>query len=331
MSERVPTSAPPTLLSSGLYDRRALVVDPNRKKLRAIERVLKSVIATVEVRETLESPPDDGDFDLIALTYDPLSPELRAQWTARFGGTSRTRLMLLSSGHWDSSHRALLDQRRLTHLLATQGDELDGDQLLVTTTKIVARDIFGLEKYFPWGSGLVRGSVARSGDIGRLVNHARDFARNLGVNDRLGMAFASVTDEFLSNALYNAPVDTTGQRLYAHLDRTVPVRLEPDHVIDVAFCSDGRKIGVSVTDPFGSLASDTVQTYLAKCLRREVDQVDTKAGGAGLGLYQAFGSVSHLVLNLSRGRRCEFIGLIDVRGTFKDFVAQAKSFNIFVE
>ena len=121
MSGRVPTSAPPTLFSSGLHDRRALVVDPNRKKLRAIERVLKSVIATVEVCETLESPPDDGDFDLIALTYDPLSPELRAQWTARFGGTSRTRLMLLSSGHLDSSHRALLDQRRLTHLLATGG------------------------------------------------------------------------------------------------------------------------------------------------------------------------------------------------------------------
>jgi hypothetical protein len=331
MSGRVPTSAPPTLLSSSLHDRRALVVDPNRKQLRAIERVLKSVIATVEARETLEAPPDDGDFDLIALTCDPLSPEIRAQWTARFGGASRTRLMLLSSGKWDTTHRTLLDQARLTHLLATNGDEFDGDQLLVTTTKIVARDIFGLEKYFSWGSGLVRGSVARSDDSSRLIDHARDFARKLGVNDRLATAFASVTDEFLSNALYNAPVDATGQRLYAHLDRTVPVRLEPGQAIDVAFCSDGRKIGVSVTDPFGSLAADTVMTYLAKCLRREGDQIDTKAGGAGLGLYQAFGSVSHLVLNLSPGRRCEFIGLIDVRGTFKDFVAQAKSFNIFVE
>lgn len=311
--------------------RRALVVDPDRKRLRALARILKSVVGDVLARETVDTIPDDGEFDLIALAYDALSPELRERWIIRFSGTAKTRLMLFSSGAWERAHRELFDRHLPTHLLAKNGDEVDGDELVVTIHKILARDIFGLEKYFPWGSKVVRASIRRSDDKHHIVTHAQDFARNLHVNERLAVAFANVTDEFVSNALYNAPVDAAGQHLYAHLDRSVSVQLEPGCSVEVALCSDGRKIGVSVTDPFGSLTSETVMAYLAKCLRREADQVDTKAGGAGLGLYQAFGSVSHMVVNISPGRRCEIIGLIDVRGTFKDFVMQAKSFNIFVE
>jgi hypothetical protein len=314
-----------------LRDRRVLVVDSNRKQLRSLERVLKSVVGTVEARDVLDDIPDDGAFDLIALSYDMLTAEKRTRLIEQLSGSTRTRLMLFSGGAWEKDHRELFDERLLTNLLAKNGEEVGADELLVTINKILARDIFGLEKYFPWGSGVVRLSTCRSEEKDRIVDQARDFARNLGVNDRLATYFAVVTDELLTNALYNAPIDDKGVHLYAARDRAVPVVLEPSQAIEVKFCSDGRKIGVSVADPFGSLTADIVLDYLAKCLRREEDQVDKKAGGAGLGLFQAFGSVSHLVLNISAGHRCEAIGMIDVRGSFKDFVMQAKSFNIFVE
>ena len=51
--------------------------------------------------------------------------------------------------------------------------------------------------------------------------------------------------------------------------------------------------------------------------------------GHPIGLYVCFESLSHFVINLSAGKRTEVIGLIDVRGTYLDYVSEGKSFNVF--
>ena len=38
-----------------------------------------------------------------------------------------------------------------------------------------------------------------------------------------------------------------------------------------------------------------------------------------------------MVINLKPGRATEILGLIDVRGTYKDFATRGKSFNVFVD
>ncbi|RYG65777.1 hypothetical protein EON77_18135 [bacterium] len=98
----------------------------------------------------------------------------------------------------------------------------------------------------------------------------------------------------------------------------------------MTLCCDGRRLGVAVRDPFGSLRADTVLDYLTRCFRRGPDQIDAKEGGAGLGLYFTFEALSHFVINVSPGRATEMIGLLDVSGTFKDFARRGKSFNMFV-
>ena len=119
-------------------------------------------------------------------------------------------------------------------------------------------------------------------------------------------------------------------RSFAHVPRNVHVELYGGEEIDVKLCCDGQKLGVSVTDPFGSLTEERVLGYLAKSFRKGPDQVDKKPGGAGLGLYYVFDALSHFVINIEAGKRTEMIGLIELTTTFRDYALRAKSFNIFV-
>jgi hypothetical protein len=96
------------------------------------------------------------------------------------------------------------------------------------------------------------------------------------------------------------------------------------------FCFDGTRLGASILDPFGSISQERIVSYIAKCFRKGSDQVDEKAGGAGLGLYYIFDALSSFVINIKPGTKTEMIGLIDITGSYKDFVSKGKSFNIFV-
>jgi hypothetical protein len=98
----------------------------------------------------------------------------------------------------------------------------------------------------------------------------------------------------------------------------------------LSLMSGGSRIGLAVRDPFGSLKVGTITRYLGKCFRGGDDQVDTKEGGAGLGLYWVFEALSHFVVNVQVGVSTETMGLLDVKGRYRDFVRRGKSFNVFV-
>jgi len=84
-----------------------------------------------------------------------------------------------------------------------------------------------------------------------------------------------------------------------------------------------------VSDPFGGLTPSTVKRYIAKGLRRGEDQIDDKAGGAGLGLFLLFEGLGSLIVDVRQGQRTEVMGLLDIRGSFRNAVNTPKSLNIF--
>src|SRR5262249_27584654 len=111
--------------------------------------------------------------------------------------------------------------------------------------------------------------------------------------------------------------------------RTEPVQLAPGEEIVVKLCSDGRRLGISVADPFGSLSTEVIRGYLARCFRRGADMVELKPGGAGLGLFYVFEALSHFVVNLAPGVKPELVGLFDVGGSYRAHMSRSKSFNLF--
>lgn len=308
-----------------------LIIDSDPRHLAGISRIIHTVVPTAQAVARLDESlplPTDG---LIVANYDGLDAAERAQLFA-VATDHGTRLLLLHSAARD--YKTLfheLEQHGLTNLLA-HDREVSPRELIVTLQKILRHDIFGLDKYFGWGVEPFARRLQCSGETRDAVDEATRFAADLDIHPRLVANLATVVHELLTNALYNAPVDGAGAPRYAHLPRTTEVTLEPGEEVVLTICCDGEHLGVSVSDSFGAMTKDQSLDYLARCMKREADQQPrSNKGGAGLGLYMTFDSLNHLVLDIEPGVRTEVIGLIDVRGSYRDFVNRGKSFNIFVD
>lgn len=285
----------------------------------------------VEQVSALEQLKEVSSFALVAVDYDALTPEEQADMVSTFAARSdRPTLLLLSERNVREDLPLLFSSRILTNMLVVDASGPDASDLLVTVQKIRHGEIFGLEKYFMWGvepRGLTINSSLQKAPTIQTIG---DYVRGIGVTSRLRSLIRMVADEFLTNALYNAPVGPDGASRHGDTPRTEPVDLLPGEQVEVRYCCDGRRFGLSITDPFGSLAPNILQDYLARAFRAGPDQISESPGGAGLGFYQILGSLSHFVVNIDPGHRTEMIGLVDVSGSFRTFASGGKSFNIFV-
>lgn len=305
------------------------IVHGQGKRLKEATKTLRPIVGRLEATDSLQIP-SDTEYDLLLADYDGLTPEERLVLLDAFGDFKRrTRLLVVSEGDCKKDFPLLFGRRTLTNLLA-RNERVDAQELIVTVRKLLRHDIFGLAKYFAWGVDLRGTQFVASTAKQSVVSEIESFASALGVHPRLVSQFCGVADEFITNAVYNAPVDSQGASRFRHFSRSTPVTLEPSEQVEVRYCCDGQRLGLSVSDPFGSLTQDRLLDYLSKCFRRGPDQVDSKEGGAGLGFYYIFESLTQFVVNISPGKRTEMIGIMDVSGSFKNFASRSKSFNIFM-
>ncbi len=320
-----------TILHPSDAARRVLLIDSEPKRQRQLKQVLTRILGAPETLDSLGDMPKPGHYNLIVAHYEGLTVEDRVRLHEYSASGPEAKVLMFSNGTDRSQLSDLFGAKAMTNLLATTGsDMLDVDALIVTCQKILRRDIFGLEKYFVWGVSSRSGQIASSLEKDSFLQAVQDYSAQLGIPQRLASLFDTVADEFISNALYNSPVDANGNYRFAAVSRTKEITLDSGERIDVKVCCDARTLGVAVADPFGSLKQTTILDYLAKCFRKDESQVDTKPGGAGLGFYQILDALSHFVINIAPGKSTEMIGLIDISGSYKDFVVKGKSFNIFV-
>lgn len=204
------------------------------------------------------------------------------------------------------------------------------NELRVTIQKILQRDIFGIDKYLGPGTPIqtlvVRGSSDREVYNTQVMNFAEE--------NRLGQYMAKlvfgITEELLMNAIYDAPV-AGGRHHYGDLPRTTSVELEPGEYASLSYGCDGSVFAIAVTDPFGALTRPKLFQYLKKVLRRgdSTSLIDTKKGGAGLGLFKILYSSHALVCNVEEGKHTEVMALIDIQHQVRDFSKMARSVHYF--
>lgn len=239
-----------------------------------------------------------------------------------------TRVVVLAGAIANDTLADLLSAGHLNNLLANSDPPAFGE-VLVTCEKILRAEIFGLEKYLHWGIEAESLIIRRSEDRQHLMERLSAYLGSLWLPARTVEVACQVADEFVMNAVYNAPVDAHGQRPYAALPRTVPVVLEPGQEALFRYACDGATLALSVRDPFGSLQLPVLQQNLARCLRGGAAQISDKQGGAGMGFFYIYSAVHHFVVNLAPGRATEVIGLLDVRRSYRDLAARGKSLNVF--
>jgi hypothetical protein len=320
--------------------RRILFYDPDPKVMRVAERALIATGSEVDLatdEKGLAAAIERNGYDLLMMNFDPpLSKDPKwAEILDKMGSRfPRTRMVLHATAQSEDYLPLLAERRFVRNLIAKNDEPLEPDELIVTAEKLLRNDLFGLDKYLLWGVEPYKMEIIDTREKPGYVKEVAHYASRLGCNDRTVEMIETVADELVTNAIFNAPRDAHGKPRYAHLSRREHVVLEPHEVGTLQFACDGNFIAVSQTDPFGALTHDTIVTYLNRCLMRGPQQLhDTgtaASGGAGIGLYRVFQSLSKFVVNIDPGRKTEVISLVDLRVSMKRFRALPKSFHIFI-
>ncbi|MCX6123167.1 MAG: hypothetical protein NTV34_00205, partial [Proteobacteria bacterium] len=199
--------------------------------------------------------------------------------------------------------------------------------MLTTVTKLVSGDIFGIEKFLSWGAEVQSRTVVSSTLRHDHEEEVHDYFFKLGASKVLLARISAVTEELLSNAIYDAPHDKSGVHKYNFNRRTTPVTLEPDEYATLRFATDGILAAVSVEDPFGALDRATILDYLGRCYSGEFGHSDVRKGGGGLGTFQMMETADLIVYNVRQKSRTEVIALFALERDAR--LVKYKSFHYF--
>ncbi|RMH44422.1 MAG: hypothetical protein D6689_02380 [Deltaproteobacteria bacterium] len=313
-----------------------LFYDPDPRACRVAERALNATGSTVVVTHDdakLREAIDADGYDLMMVNFDP---PLRDDdgWEPLFDRVGdkfpRTKLVLHATSSTEDYLPLMMSRRYLRNLIAKNDDPLEPDELIVTAEKLLRNDLFGLQKYLLWGVEPYCVTIRDSRDKANYIREVSRYADALGCNERTIEMVETIVDELVTNAIYNAPRTPDGEPKYAKLSRREPVVLEDHEVGELQFACDGEYIAIAQIDPFGALTQDTVVSYLNRCLVKGPQQFSDASGGAGIGLFRVFQSLSKFIVNIDPGRKTEVISLIDLRMSMRRFRQAAKSFHIFV-
>jgi hypothetical protein len=193
----------------------------------------------------------------------------------------------------------------------TYDEGFEPEDFIITVTKLLHGQVFGIQKYFPWGVTLYNMELSSYDEKSRALDVLNAYAELAGARGPVRDRMALVAEELLMNALYHAPVDENGKRLYEHMARKELAQRQFDRKVRLSCASNGEIFAVSVIDGYGSLEKETVVKFLSKGTERALEP-EMRESGAGLGLVTALKNASKLVFNLAPGVGTEVIALFDL-------------------
>jgi hypothetical protein len=146
---------------------------------------------------------------------------------------------------------------------------------------------------------LIRDSEQREDRIEAIARSARES----GVSERLAAQISDVTEEMLTNALYDAPAEREG----VPADRMNRMVLERDQACVVTYGEHHGMFFVRVRDQYGSLRRARLFDVLRRCVHKGEVDIDSTRGGAGLGMMRIFEAASLLILHVREHVSTEFL------------------------
>lgn len=243
------------------------------------------------------------------------------------------QIILSGEGEFTGSIDVLRDSQHLNHLIFQQPEPTFFMQrnLIVTSTKILSNDVFGIEKYLDWGVDIKETIITGNNSRSRALEQLDVDLLKAGLTSTMTRKAHHLADELLMNAIYDAPIDpVTKQSRYNHLTRSVSVELEPSEYARLRYGYDGTILALSIDDPFGGLGRDIILKYLKACFDGQFGKINENEGkgGGGMGLFQIMTSADLLVTNMKPGKKTEIIALLNVHEKSQD---KGQCFHYFME
>jgi hypothetical protein len=266
------------------------------------------------VQEAAFIGADEFDRNVVA-TALRANPALRAvMWTAE----SLSRVL-----------RFGVEQTRLISILGRPSFDTTPEpwELTMVARRMLAlNEAAPIERFLSVGAGGFEQLVTSTPAMEATTQRAQAFAERLQVPKWISETVAELVHELLMNALYDAPVDQSGQPRFAH-DRKTPVELPAAEAPRLRMFSDGLRLCIQVSDPFGKLRRKHVFEGLARGLNE--GEVDTHGGGAGLGMAVVHNSCLAIVYDVLPERQTDVTAFIDLEVNRRDFRNRARSIHFF--
>jgi hypothetical protein len=115
-------------------------------------------------------------------------------------------------------------------------DQMSSVYLSSMATRVLYGDIFGLEKIISWGNRIYSSLVGDYQEKSVCISEISEFAGAMRVRRKYREAIEQCVDEMLMNALYDAPVDASGEMLFAKIPvkSRITMRMEQKAVVQYA-------------------------------------------------------------------------------------------------
>ncbi|MBA3458142.1 MAG: hypothetical protein H0T42_33990, partial [Deltaproteobacteria bacterium] len=310
--------------SAGVLARRIIAISPDKAFGKQLSVALKAAGGAVDAHKTLEELGSGMlQAALLVIHLDGPLAGVAPELVARLAGDTRVIAVIPRT-----NLSAVVDIMQASDRVAGMmvAETFDGPQLSAMATRVLAGDIFGLDKLVPWGTQIHSFLVGDYEEKSLCISQVSDFAELMGVRRKYRESIDQCLDEMLMNALYDAPVDEQGRQIYSDIPTKTRIALRIDQKVVVQYACDGGQFAIAVRDAFGTLERSTVLRYLHKCLHNE-QQIDRKVGGAGLGLYLMTSSSTNVYFNVLPGVATEAVCTFDLEAAKQ----QLESFGFFSE
>jgi hypothetical protein len=288
-----------------MRSRRAICVSRDAGLRRVIEDALAAAGVAVEHCDAV--PDTIGDVALVVVdraTREAAGDELCA---------IAAPVVIVGDDLDDDSLVAIMLEAPVSHLVEDPHDR----DLGITSEKLASGDVFGLEKYLARGTPIGERAIASDADKRHAMGEVCAWAEAIGARRPIVHRIASVADELMMNALYDAPRDGPpgGAARRAEL----------------RWGADERVIAISVADTFGALRQRDVIDHVrrARSERGRPRPVTAAQRGAGLGLYLVVANAAALVFNVEAGRRTEVVCLFDRTKPGRPAASCVRSLHVF--
>ena len=302
-----------------------LAVVTNDKRLRRdIKRVTAATNSTAEFLEDTAKFEAVSKPDLVIFDAREKAPPAKSLAAI----PRNAAISYIVEGDSLFERISLLRDERVESILA-HDERLDDDEFIASATKTLGHDLFGLHKYFPWGTTTFSMKVNNYEEKTEAISIIMQYAETAGMRGPVRERIQLACDELMMNALYHAPVDEQGRERFRDKSRKELAKLSEVSPTQVQYGCSGRYFGVSVRDAFGSLNRAKILDYLTRISQGVGATIENKMTGAGLGIVSVAQSVSKLIYNIIPGVSTEVIALFDTDLMSRGKVG-ARSVHLFI-
>ena len=304
--------------------RRILVVSSDRGLLEKIEGALSTTENPIETSRELQGLVLSELRDVLMVIH--VVGNLIQTLPGFLDGLSGNARVILVLPRANAALVVELMQRTPCVVAMLTEEAVDPASLAQMAFHVQQGDIFGLDKVLAPGTAIQEHLLADISERAGCARQVLEFAGRSNVPRRLHAHIEQCLDEMAMNALYDAPVDSHGQQIFANVPPRQRINLTIDQTVLVQYASDGVFFGLAVRDAFGSLSRTNVLRVLYKGFHA-TEKLDRKVSGAGLGLYLMLRGVTGLYFNTIAGVATEVICLFDLRNAHQEI----DRFGVFVE